>query len=207
MISEKNNLLDYWEREGIVKDSNILKALRDVKREDFVLDEHRKMAYVDCALPIMVGQTISQPTTVAIMTSLLQPKKGQKILEIGTGSGFQAAILSKVVGNEGEVYTIEILNGVYNYAKKNLINFKNVEVFLGDGSTGLEKYAPFDRIIVTAGAPEIPKELVKQLKVGGVMVIPVGRVEQKMVVIKKKRDGIVEENHGYFVFVPLVREK
>ncbi len=201
---QKEELIEYWKEKGIIKDKNILKAFRDVRREDFVLPQYKHLAYVDSPLPILKGQTISQPTTVAIMTQLLEPKKGHKVLEIGTGSGYQAAILSKVVGREGKVYTIERIPELYEYARQRLKRFRNVKVYLGDGSKGLEEAAPFDRIIVTAGAKTIPKPLVKQLKVNGRMVIPVGYPDQKMLVIKKKRSGLEIEDHGYFVFVPLV---
>ena len=205
--SQKESLIDYWKRESVVKNREIIKAFREVKREDFVLPEYKKMSYLDSALPLIKNQTISQPTTVAIMTQILKPKKGQKILEIGSGSGYQAAILSRIVGSKGRVHTIEIVPELYEYSKEKLSKFRNVKVHLGDGSKGLEKYAPFDRIIVTAGASDVPRELVKQLKVNGLLVIPLGVMEQKMITLKKTSKGIKEEDHGYFMFVPLIRKK
>lgn len=204
---KKRALIDYLVREGILKSKEIINAFKTVLREEFVLPEYREYAYIDEPLPILAGQTISQPTTVAIMTEALEPARGQKILEVGTGSGYQAAILSKIVGPKGKIYTIERIPELYKFAVKNLQSYKNVEVILGDGSKGYQAAAPYDRIIVTAAAPKIPKSLFDQLKEGGIMLIPIGfGLSQKMYKIRKIKNKMQKEDLGYFVFVPLVGE-
>lgn len=207
MVKEKNILISYWKKEKIVKDKNILKALIDIDRANFVPFFQRKYAYVDAPLHIGENQTISQPTTVAIMTQALKPKKGDKILEVGSGSGYQSAILSKIVGKEGKIISIERIKKLYFYAKKNLKKFDNVKVVLGDGSKGFVKEAPFDKIIVTAAAEYIPKQLLSQLKIGGIIVIPVGKFIQDMIKIKKTKNGFKKEQLGEFRFVPLIIEE
>jgi len=204
----KKKLIKYWEESNIIKDKRILKALEKVPREDFILKEHKEHAYVDQPLPIMKDQTISQPTTVAMMTQALEPKEGQKILEIGSGSGYQAAILSEIVGPKGKIITIERLHELFDYAKDKLKDYSNTEVILGDGTKGYEKKAPYDRIMVTAAAPSIPEPLFKQLKNNGILVIPVGSglMGQYMLKVKKVKGKQEIENLGSFVFVPLIGE-
>ncbi len=202
-------LIEKWKKEGIVKEKSIIEAFIEVPREIFVDEAYKEEAYEDYPLPIGYGQTISQPTTVAIMTQLLQPKKGNKVLEIGTGSGWQAAILGKIV-YPGKVYSVEIVPGLVEKAKRNLMKagIKNVKVILGDGSIGLEKYAPYDRIIVTAASPKINDAWIAQLKEKGILVVPVGeRYVQKMIRVKKTKKGIIKEYFGDFMFVPLVGKK
>jgi len=148
----------------------------------------------------MCGQTISQPYTVAAMTEALQPESGHVILEVGAGSGYQSAILAEIVGEEGRIITIERKKELAEFARKNLAGYKNVVIVEGDGTEGCKKYAPYDRIIVTASSPSIPKSLVDQLKPGGVMVIPVG---SEMFAIKKK-DKIEKTFMGFYSFVPLI---
>lgn len=185
---------------GALKTDKIISAFRKVKREGFVLEKYRDYAYVDEPLPILSSQTISQPYTVAMMTESLQPKSGQKILEIGTGSGYQAAILAEIVGSKGKIVTVERKKELADFAGQNLSDYKNVIVIEDDGTLGCEKYAPYDRIIVTASSPDIPKPLIEQLKTGGMMVIPVGN---EMFVIRKK--GRIEKTFiGYYSFVPLI---
>jgi len=204
----RNALVEYLICEGVLVTKEIIDAFRKVPREEFVPEELKDEAYIDIPLPIGEGQTISQPTTVAIMTEALKPEKGNKILEVGAGSGYQAAILCEIVGEEGIVYTVERLKKLYEFAKKNIekCGYKNVKLFLGDGSIGLKEFAPYDRIIVTACAPKIPEPLISQLKDGGRMVIPVGRMYgiQKLLLIKKNGENIKEENLGPFAFVPLI---
>lgn len=199
----KQRLLARLENEGTLKTKSVIKAFESVPREEFMLPEYRDQSYADDAMPIISGQTISQPTTIAIMTEALELEKGQKVLEIGAGSGYQAAILSKIVGSEGKIYTIERLKDVYGLAKSALKNYKNVQIILGDGSLGYEAKAPYDRIIVTAMAPNVPKKLFEQLKEGGIMVLP---VKQLMLKVKKVNERQITENLGYFSFVPLVGE-
>ena len=189
-----------------VSDPAVLKAFADVPREKFIDPAHQKLAYIDAPLAIGEGQTISQPFTVAMMTQLLKLQPSDKVLEIGTGSGYQAAILSEIV-REGQVFTIERFENLAEKACKALKEFKyfNVEVIVGDGTKGLPDEAPFDAIIVTAAAPKVPQPLIDQLKIGGRLVMPVGDDwHQEMVRLTKTKEGILRENFGGYRFVPLV---
>ena len=194
-------------KKRVIKDDSVLHAFQETPREAFVLKHHKDAAYEDRPLPILAGQTISQPTTVIIMTQALEVKQGMKILEVGAGSGYQAAILSKLVGKKGKVIATEIIPELVDFARKNLekTNCKNVKVIYADGSLGYEKEKPYDRIIVTAASPLIPDPLLKQLKVNGILVIPVGSLySQSMLQVKKKPKGKQEVKHlGQFLFVPL----
>lgn len=182
----------------------VLEAIAQVPRHLFFLASLEEKAYDDQAYPIEEGQTISQPYTVAYMTELLEPFKGMKVLEIGTGSGYQAAILHHL---GVEVYTIERHEALYRKASETFreLNLK-IHSFWGDGSAGLKKYAPFDGIIVTAGAPPMAETLKEQLKTGGKLVMPVGTMNiQTMVVIERGVDNIYERHEkGQFKFVPLL---
>ncbi len=190
-------IIDY----GYLKTPSIINAFRKVKREEFVLPQYKDYAYVNEPLPIMAGQTISQPLTVAGMTEALQPQKGQKILEVGAGSGYQAAILAEIVGKKGKIITTEIISELAVFAKNNLkrCGYENVFVIVWDGSLGYEKEAPYDGIIVTASAPKIPQPLIDQLKKGGRLVIPVG---DELYVIEKNAH-IKKTFLGFYAFVPL----
>ncbi len=190
---------------GVLKTESIIRAFNKVDRKNFCMKEHEELAYVDNPLPILAGQTISQPTTVAIMTEAISPSKGDRVLEIGTGSGYQAAIISEII-KPGKVYTIERVGELVKFAKNNLKKYNNVEVIYKDGSEGLEEKSPFDCIIITAGAPKIPKVLIKQLNVNGRMILPVGEnnYNQKMKLIINKKDGFEEIDLGNFAFVPLI---
>lgn len=206
--AKKKALIDYLIKENILKDKRIIQSFKKVPREDFILPEYRQYAYVDEPLPILAKQTISQPTTIAIMTEALEPKPGQKILEIGAGSGYQAALLSEIVGPKGQIITIERIPQLHKFASKNLKSYKNIKVILGDGSKGYAQAAPYDRIIVTACSPKVPKVLFQQLKEGGILLVPVGKtlLNQKILKIRKVQGKQVTEDLGYFVFVPLVGE-
>ncbi len=187
-----------------IKDERVLNVMGSVPREMFVPDTLEVNAYDDCALPISEGQTISQPYMVALMTELLALKGDEKVLEIGTGSGYQSAILSLLVS---EVYTIERIWSLAEQSEKRLheLGCRNVNVFCLDGSTGLPEHAPYDSIIVTAAAPEIPHNLIDQLKVNGRLVIPAGaRYSQMLYLIKKTDDGFEKEMATSCVFVPLI---
>jgi len=202
----KKQLIDYWKRSGLIKDKNVLSAFEKVKREDFVMGGDEHSAYADYPLPIHAGQTISQPTTVVMMTQALELKKGDNVLEVGTGSGYQAAIIASIVGSKGKVITTEVIPDLVKFAKANLkkAKIKNVIVVETDGSQGYEKEAPYDAIIVTAAAPAIPKKLVSQLKQGRTLVVPVGSLYmQEMVKIKKLKQDIDIKSLGHFAFVPL----
>jgi len=188
-----------------VKDARLLKVMENTPRHLFVPHALRDNAYADRPLPIGMGQTISQPYIVALMTELLELKGGEKVLEIGTGSGYQAAVLAQLVK---EVHSIEIVKPLADSSRALLkrLGHKNVTVIHGDGYKGLKAEAPFDRIIITAAPPEIPEELIAQLKPGGIMVLPVGKYYQELIVIEKKKDGsISKRSEGGVRFVPMVR--
>ena len=203
----KDALLKKWQNSGTITDKKILKAFRKIPREYFVAEEHKNEAYEDKPLLILSGQTISQPTTVALMTKYLKLEQGQKVLEIGAGSGYQAAIIANIIGPKGKVISIEFLPELVGLSKKNLekANIKNVMVMEGDGSKGFEKEAPFDRIIVTAASPDIPPPLIDQLKGDGILLIPVGPLYegQEMMRIRKINGKIQKELLGAYTFVPL----
>lgn len=204
---EKEVLFGHWRRADIIGE-NVLEAFEKTPREEFVLPEYREEAYEDRPLPIPSGQTISQPTTVALMTEALDVEEGNIVLEVGAGSGYQAAILSKLVG-PGHVYTTEIIPELVEFARKNLEKLKidNVTVIHADGSVGLPAYAPYDRIIVTAAAPSVPDRLIIQLKENGILIIPVGSVyDQEMFKIVKSDEGLQKTSLGNFMFVKLKGE-
>jgi protein-L-isoaspartate(D-aspartate) O-methyltransferase len=188
-----------------VKDPRVLSALLKVERHRFVPDKYMDSAYSDQPLPIGEGQTISQPYIVALMTELLEIKGNEKVLEIGTGSGYQAAILAELAK---EVYTIEIIEPLASMAKKKLseLGYQNVKVKAGDGYLGWPEAAPFDAIIVTAAPDHIPKPLVDQLKEGGRMVVPVGTHTQELIRIVKRSGKIETTNVIPVVFVPMTGE-
>ena len=189
-----------------IRDARVLRVMRSVPREKFVPKELQTSAYDDRPLPIGYGQTISQPYIVAFMTEQLQPAKTQRVLEIGTGSGYQAAVLSDLVA---EVYTIEIVRPLAERAEGVLreLGYKNVHVKAGDGYKGWPEHAPFDAIIVTAAPNHVPAPLVEQLKEGGRMVIPVGEKGAQKLYLLEKRGGQVRQTAVIPVrFVPLTRE-
>lgn len=187
-----------------IRDERVLSAMRKVPRHEFVHEYLRDKAYDDMALPIGEGQTISQPYMVAVMTELLELKGYEKVLEIGTGSGYQAAILAETAL---EVFTVERLETVSFSAeqKLRLLGYSNIRFRVGDGTLGWPDEAPFERIIVTAGSPGIPRSLFEQLEEGGIIVIPVGsRTSQQLIKAKKQKGFLSEEYHTPCVFVPLV---
>lgn len=201
-MTEAAKLAKQLEHKGI-SDQFVLKAIATVPRHEFVDEEIRGAAYLDRPLPIEKGQTISQPYTVAYQSELLRIKPGEKVLEIGTGSGYQAAILCEM---GAEVYSIERFEELYLSAKKTLNSLGYYpNLFYGDGYEGLPEDAPFDKILVTAAPEEIPKKLMHQLRIGGWMVVPVGgRQGQKMTIIRRiGEDSFEESEHGDFIFVPM----
>ena len=172
---QRRRLVELLVEEGALFDEYARQAMLRVPREEFVPEHLRHMAYIDEPLPIGHGQTISAPSMVAIMTSHLKARPGHKVLEIGTGSGYQAAVLAEIVGDEGHVYTVERIPELAEMARRNLERTgyaKRVTVIVGDGSQGYRDKAPYDRIIVTASSPDIPRPLIEQLKPGGILVIP-----------------------------------
>ncbi|BCB97328.1 protein-L-isoaspartate O-methyltransferase [Dissulfurispira thermophila] len=202
----RDMMVDYQLIPRGIKDERVLAAMRKVPRHLFVPDFVRHSAYDDMALPIGDDQTISQPYMVAVMTELLELKGDEKILEIGTGSGYQAAILAEL---SREVYTIERIFTLAEEARKRLttLGYENVCVIVGDGTKGFEEKSPFDRIIITAATPKIPEPLINQLKEGGIIVAPVGeRFSQVLIKCKKEKGMLIEEYHTPCVFVPLIGE-
>ena len=198
-------VVDQLEARGI-NDKRVLDAMEKVQRHLFVRDDLKDKAYDDCALPIGEGQTISQPYMVALMTELLELKGDEKVLEVGTGSGYQSAVLSMLAA---EVFTVERITSLASDAKGLLeeLDCKNVHVTVSDGTLGLLEHAPFDGIIVTAGAPEVPRKYMEQLKAGGRLVIPVGsRYSQVLCGIKKTADASEKTLSTACVFVPVIGE-
>lgn len=204
----RNLLVKQLEEKGIT-DKNVLDAIAKIPRHLFLDSSFENFAYQDKAFPIGADQTISQPYTVAFQTELLQVKKEHKILEIGTGSGYQTAVLC-LLG--AKVYSVERQNELFKKTK-NLLSKLSINVIpkllsFGDGYKGLPDYAPFDSIIVTAGAPSIPQALMSQLKIGGRLVIPVGETEQIMTLLIRKNETQFEKTeYGDFKFVPLLENK
>ena len=201
------DLIEELIQSDYLKTQNIISAFKKIKRSDFVLDEFKSESEGNYPLPIGYGQTISQPLTVAFMLELLQPKQGDKILDIGSGSGWTTALLASIVGEKGKVYGIEIIPelkefqnkniGKYNYIKKG-----TVEIFCADGTKGLSDKKPFDKILVSAMSDKIPIALKDQLKIGGRMVIPIS--DGISLLIKKTKDTFDEKHYSGFSFVPLV---
>lgn len=207
LLEEKEKAIKSLIAQHHISSPAVEKALRKVPREEFIPGKDKKYAYVDTPLPIGSGQTISAMHMVAIMTSLLDLKKGSKILEIGTGTGYQAAVMAEITGEKGKIFTIETIPELAERAKRNLKKCKcaNVSVVTADGSEGYEKEAPYDRILVTCGAPKIPKPLTGQLKNNGKLIIPVGsQFTQELLVVTKKNSQLKKESHGYCRFVLLV---
>lgn len=202
----RNQLVDKLEAKGI-RDHRVLDAIRNVPRHLYMDNAFLHFAYDDTAFPIGAGQTISQPYTVAFQTELLQVEKRDKVLEIGTGSGYQSAVLCEL---GVKVFSIERQKELY---EKSSILLKQLgykpKLFYGDGYRGLPAFAPFDAILVTCGAPFVPEDLLKQLKTGGRLVIPVDAGEaQEMKRITKKEDGTFEEEgFGSFKFVPMIKNR
>lgn len=206
---KRRELIKRLIREGILRDEKVIKAMLAVPREEFVPANYRSFAYNDTPLPIGYGQTISAPHMVAIMTQALNPDPGDKVLEVGTGSGYQAAILAEIVGDSGHVWTIERVKELVEFARSNLGRLsylRRVTVIHGDGSLGYPPAAPYDKIMITAATPEVPEPLLEQLKVGGRLVAPVGdRYLQRLVIITKESDGKIRREYSIpCVFVPLV---
>lgn len=202
----RNQLATVLEQKGIT-DKNVLEAIKKVPRHLFLNSSFEDYAYQDKAFPIGAGQTISQPYTVAFQSQLLQVEKGHQVLEIGTGSGYQTAVLCAM---GAKVYSIERQNELFKTTSLLLpkLGIRPKHLSFGDGYKGLPNYAPFDSIIVTAGAPMIPKPLMAQLKIGGRLVIPVGDDPQIMTMLIRKTETQFEKHEfGEFRFVPLLENK
>ncbi|MBN1897530.1 MAG: protein-L-isoaspartate(D-aspartate) O-methyltransferase [Spirochaetes bacterium] len=203
---QRKDMIKYQILSRGIKDKRVLEAMSELPREEFVPEKLRDQAYADNPLPIGMNQTISQPYIVALMTQALELKGKEKVLEIGTGSGYQAAILAKLAHT---VYTIDRIEELVEIARLRIerLGMNNVFFRVGDGTLGLREEAPFDRIIVTAAAPHLPDNLIRQMAPGGLMVIPIGsKGIQILKIIKKTKEGIKEENSIACVFVPLIGE-
>lgn len=203
----RKQLVEAIQKKGIT-DQQVLQAIETVPRHFFFDSSFLEYAYEDKPFPIGAGQTISQPFTVAFQSMLLEITKGCRVLEIGTGSGYQACILAEM---GAKVFTIERHKVLFTKTSQllSLLGYHSVKTFFGDGYKGLPAFAPFDRVIITAAAPAIPEELIKQLRPGGIMVIPVGADDvQTMTVLVKNADGSYHASeHGAFRFVPMLKDK
>lgn len=202
----RERMVKYQIEQRGVKDRGVLEAMLKVERHRFVPKDLQHLAYEDMPLPIGEGQTISQPYIVALMTEALQLEGNEKVLEIGTGSGYQAAILAELVR---EVYTIEILPKLANQAQKLLdeLGYRNIKVKCGDGYLGWPEVSPFDAIIVTCAPPEVPPPLIEQLAEGGRMVIPVGTAYQELKLLVKTQGRIEQKSIIPVRFVPMIRKR
>lgn len=196
----KDELLESLKKKGYSE--RIISAFQAVKREDFVPQHLVGYAYEDLALPVMDGSTLSQPSTIAFMLDLLEPKENSKVLEIGSGSGYVLALLSEII-KKGKIYGIEIIKELGIKSKEYLKDKKNVEVIIRDGSEGLPEFAPFDRIIISASCPEVPRHLLLQLADDGILV---AAVRQSIFQIRKKDGKSTEKEFPGFAFVPLIRK-
>jgi len=202
----KQDLIHYWRNKNIILDERVISAFENIPREIFLPEEFQEEAYHDHPLPTLRHQSISQPTTIMIMLQALEVQEGDSVLEIGSGVGYQAALLTQLVGSNGNIVTMEIIPELIQASKIHLqqLRITNILVIEGDGSRGFPEKAPFDKIILTAACPTIPKTLLDQLKIGGTIVAPVGDAEsQTMVKGIKKEKGLDLEFLGEFRFVPL----
>ncbi|MBI3035565.1 protein-L-isoaspartate(D-aspartate) O-methyltransferase [Candidatus Woesearchaeota archaeon] len=205
-MNQKTELLKFWNDNFSFREIE-LRAFEELHREDFVSEGLKGVAYQDTPLPLIRGKTISQPTTVMLMTHALELEPCDKVFEIGTGSGYQAAIIAKITGSKGKVITTEVVPELVGFARQNLkkSGITNVFVYEEDGSKGMRSEAPFDKIIITAACKEFPKPLIEQLKPNGIIVGPVGNEkEQEMVRGIKDKTGHLElEFLGPFLFTPM----
>lgn len=203
---ERRLMVDNQLKSRGIKDERVLAAMQSVRRHMFVREDLQDIAYDDRALPISDGQTISQPYMVALMSELLELKGDERVLEIGSGSGYQSALLSELAL---EVFTVERVDSLAEKAENLLkgLGYLNVHVIIGDGTLGMPEYAPFDAIIVTAAAPKIPDAYISQLKMGGRLVIPVGdKLSQVLYQVRKTPQGVENSISTSCVFVPLIGE-
>lgn len=200
---ERRRMVDILRGQGVSE--SVLEAMMHVKRHLFVPSHLSDQAYADYPLPIGEGQTISAPHMVAMMCDYLALKKGEKVLEIGAGSGYHAAVIAELIGEKGQVYSVERIKWLVKYSRENLkrAGYTQVTVTSGDGTLGLPEHAPYDKISVTCAAPDVPPPLLEQLKVDGKMIIPIGRYMQELYLVNK-RNGIERERKCDVLFVPLV---
>lgn len=210
MINERKDLVERLLKLGYIKSEKVKEAMGSVPREEFLPASNRPYAYADQPLPIGEGQTISAPHMVAMICERLELEEGMKILEIGTGFGYNAAVVAEIVGKTGHLYSIERINSLAEIAKDNLSRTgyaDNVTVIVGDGTKGYPEEAPFDRIYGTASAPSLPEPLKEQLKIGGILLIPVGEhryLQDLICITRKSEDEFKKESIGGVAFVPMI---
>ena len=206
MSNNNSELVRRLIEEGYLKTERIIGAFLSVDRKDFVPKEYKSESYGDYPLPIGYGQTISQPATVAFMLELLQPEAGDKVMDAGSGSGWQTAILASIVGEKGSVYAVERIPELYEFGQKNLqkYKFQNISSSCGDATKGLVEQAPFDKIIAAASGSEIPPAWLEQLKISGRIVAPIG--SSIWLYIKKSETEFEKLEYPGFAFVPLVKK-
>jgi protein-L-isoaspartate(D-aspartate) O-methyltransferase len=204
-VADRRAMVESQLRGRDITDPTVLSAMGRVPRHRFVPDDFESDAYDDHPVPIGFGQTISQPYVVAFMTQAIEPRPGMKVLEIGTGSGYQAAILAEVVGTKGAVFSIEIVGDLARRAADTLraMAYDNVHVRAGDGYEGWPDEAPFDAILITAAPPAVPTPLLRQLTIGGVLVAPIGEIEQNLVRYRRLEKGYERESLLPVRFVPM----
>lgn len=205
MAKTNEKLVEKLSEEGLITSEKVKRAFLEVDRKDFVPKQMNDYAYLDRPIHIGEGQTISAPHMVAVMTEHLNLERNHKVMEIGTGSGYQAAILSKITYN-GEIHTIEVKKSLFKKLMNQMSSYSNVVLHRGDGSQGLVEEAPFDRIISTCGVPDIPFPWEKQLKKQGIILAPVGsKFHQRLKKYEKRKDSLLEEDLGVpCVFVPSI---
>jgi len=206
MIEQRKKLVDNLIDKGYLKSKKVIKAFLKIPRENFIPENLKNSAYYDTPLEIGNRQTISAPHMIAIMCEALDFKEGQKVLEIGTGSGYHAAIVSEIIGKKTKIYSIERFSDLAKKAKERIkkIEIKNIEIIVGDGSLGYKKESPYDIIYLTCAAPNIPKTLIEQLKDSGKLLIPVGKMFCDLILLKKDKGEIIKKNLGGCAFVPLI---
>ena len=210
IMDKLSYLIQELKREGI-KDNNVLNSLLKIKRELFIQEKLKDLEYENYPLDIGNNQTISQPYTTAFMLQLLELKKGDKVLEIGTGSGWSTALTAQII-NPGKIYSIESIEDLSKFAKENIkkVKLKNIKIITGNGDKGLKEHSPYDKIIVNAACSKLPSILMKQLKDKGILLAPIGSLYgQKMIRLIKDKDKDKDktEDFGDFVFVPLISDE
>lgn len=207
------SLIEELIKTGYLKTPKIINAFQKIKRSDFIPSREVDQGEINAPLSIGYEQTISQPLTVAFMLELLGPQEGDKILDVGCGSGWTTALLAQIVGSRGRVYGVEIIPKLKDFGEKNISKYDFikkgiVKIIYANGNDGLPEYAPFDKILVSAAGEKIPDKLLEQLKIGGKLVIPIGKQfeSQDIVLIKKQKNKLEEKRYPGFVFVPLVKK-